>query len=727
MQMSEQQNALAQKWIKTIDAYGREFKTWETRAGRIVKIYRDYDSQNDNRNGGQTKFNILWSNVQTCLPATFARLPKPDVSRRFRDNDPVGRVAALILERALEFEIDHYPDYRAAMENSVLDRFLGGRGVSWIRYEPHFKAAEEGLPEDGVQITEDADEAEDTPEAQEVIDYECAPVDYVHWREFGHTVARTWEEVTAVWRLVYLSRPALVERFGEELGNEIPLDTRPEEQKKYLADSNDNYQAAIYEIWDKGTNKALWLSKSMGKILDERDDPLGLEGFFPCPRPLYATTTTDSLIPVPDYKLYQDQANELNILSDRIDGLIKALKVRGVRDASQPELARLFTEGENNTLIPVDNWQSFAEKNGLKGVVDLMDITPIAQALNEAYKSEAQIKNTIYEIMGIADIMRGSSDPRETAEAIRTKGQFGGMRLRSMQSKVGQFATEILQIKAQVMCKFFAPETLFQISAANQLADVDQEHVPAALQMLKDQPLRNFRIEVSADSMVQMDEQQEKQDRMQFLQATGAFLKEAVPVATQNPQLAPLLVEMMKFGVTGFRVGKTIEGQFDETLDKLKQVAANPPPKPPSPEEMKLQGESQKIQMQAMLDEKSKMQDLQIEQQRMAMEAKFEEQRQRNEMAVEQSKQAAQAQQNAHQNELESQREQMRAQNEAALEAMRIQSEKQTAFIEDSLNRWKAQLDAATKIEVANIAAEAKTVDAATETSTNEIASEVKQ
>jgi hypothetical protein len=59
----------------------------------------------------------------------------------------------------------------------------------------------------------------------------------------------------------------------------------------------------------------------MPQIIDARDDPLGLEGFFPCPKPLYATTTSDTLVPVPDFVLYQDQAMELDILSDRIDGL----------------------------------------------------------------------------------------------------------------------------------------------------------------------------------------------------------------------------------------------------------------------------------------------------------------------------------------------------------------------------------------------------------------------
>src|SRR5476649_1351368 len=106
----------AQQWIKTIAVYEREFKKWEQRTTKIVDIYRDKTS--DSRRTG-ARFNILWSNVQTAIPAVF---------RRFRDNDPVGRVAALLLERGLDFEVEHYPDYRATMRCGVQDRFLGGRG-----------------------------------------------------------------------------------------------------------------------------------------------------------------------------------------------------------------------------------------------------------------------------------------------------------------------------------------------------------------------------------------------------------------------------------------------------------------------------------------------------------------------------------------------------------------------------------------------------------------------
>ena len=155
-----------QYYLNHIAAYDREFASWETRAKKILKRYRD-DTRSSQDSG--SRFNILWSNVQTLKAATFARLPKPDVSRRFRDNDQVGRVASLLLERALDYEITHYPDYRETLTAALYDRFLPGRGVAWVRYEPRFKQGE-------AQITED----EESP-SDEMLDYECAPTDYVHW------------------------------------------------------------------------------------------------------------------------------------------------------------------------------------------------------------------------------------------------------------------------------------------------------------------------------------------------------------------------------------------------------------------------------------------------------------------------------------------------------------------------------------------------------------------
>ena len=581
-------------WLDTVAAYDKTFKSWETRAKKIIAKYRD--EKRDEELNSSHRFNILWSNTQTLKNATFAKLPKPDVSRRFRDNDPVGRVASLMLERALDYEVQHYADYRATMNACVLDRFLAGRATAWVRYEPKFRAAEQGLPAGGVQATEDVESAE-------TLDYECAPCDYVHWADFGHSVARSWEEVPRVWRRIYMTRDSLEERFGEDKAKLVPMDASPYRDANDEKAVEEDERACIYEGWDKEKKQAVWFSKGVKDFLDERADPLHLKEFFPCPRPMFATTTNESLVPVPDFTLYQDQALALDVLATRIDGLIKALQVRGVYDSSQPPLQRLFSEGANNELLPVKNWAAFAEKQGLKGAIDLVDIAPIAAALLGAYEAFDQVKNQIYEITRISDIMRGFVDPEEKLGQSQLKTQYSNLGIKAYQDQVAQFAAELLQLKAQIICANYAPDTLLRIAAADQLSEFDRQHIPAALALLLGEraanpqaqganPLRSFRVEVAVDSLVQMDEGEEKRSRIEFLAAQGAFFKDFVAPLLASPPpimatLAPVMMETWKFATTAFKVGKSIEGAFDEAAEKLKQLAAQPAPAAVPPEVQK--------------------------------------------------------------------------------------------------------------------------------------------
>ena len=680
-----------QKYLNIVSQYDNEFKKWEARAEKIVKRYRD-DNRSQHTNE-TAKFNILWSNVQTLIPAVYAKLPKASAERRFGDNDPVGRVASEIIERALDYEIEHYPDFRATMRYAVEDRFLGGRGTAWVRYEPHVRTLD--TPEDGVQITEDIEneraegqtpEGAENPEnqdytageaePQEEIEYECAPTDYVHWKDFGHSVARTWEEVTCVWRWVYMTREALTERFGEKMSKKIPLDSGPETLKTYGQSNKERTRAKICELWDKETGKVYWFTKNYSELIDERDDPLELEGFFPCSKPLYSTTTSDTLIPVPDFVLYQDQANELDILSDRIDGLVKALRIRGVYDASQPALQRLLTEGDNNTLIPVDKWMQFSEKGGLKGAIDILPIDELANALLNCYRARTEIKAQIYEITGISDIIRGASAASETATAQQIKGQYAGLRLRSMQEEVALFASELIRLKAQVMCSKFQPQTILAYAAAGQMSQPDQQMIPQAMQLMQDNPLRNFRIEVDADSLVQIDEQQNKRDRVEFLTAFSGFMKEALPVGQQSPELVPMLVELMKFGIGAFKQAKPIEGVLDVALEQMKQKQAGPQQQKPDPEMMKMQAQQQSDQMRVQADTQ-------------AAQAKMQ-----AEMQMTQAK--AQA---------EMQVEQMKMQHAAQLEQQKLQFESQLKNMEMQAAKERTELEAATKIMVARIGA----------------------
>jgi hypothetical protein len=263
-----------------------------------------------------------------------------------------------------------------------------------------------------------------------------------------------------------------------------------------------------------------------------------------------------------------------------------------------------------------------------------------------------------------------------------------------MQHDVVNFATALLQIKAQIICQHFTDDTIVKISGAMQLSPQDQQFIPQALALLKDEPAKNFRIEVTSDSMIYQDEQQEKQDRVEFLTAVSQFIQTALPVAQGAPELTPLLMEMLKFGVTAFKAGKGMEGLIDETADKFRNQAkaAEGQPKPPSPEE-------QKMQMQMQMEQAKMQAQAQAKQAEMQMEMQMEQQKMQMQMELEKAKQEYQAQENQLKFQLEEQRNMMDREMEMKVAQMKMNTERNTQVL-------LAHINNGAKIEVARIASD---------------------
>jgi hypothetical protein len=349
-------------------------------------------------------------------------------------------------------------------------------------------------------------------------------------------------------------------------------------------------------------------------------------------------------------------------------------------------------------MIPVSNWMAFAEKQGMKGAIDLVDLTPFASALMACYQAMEQVKNQIYELMGIADIQRGQTDPNDTLGAQIIKSNNAAGRLKTQQHAVVDFATSLLSIKAQIICNHFTDETLVKISGAMQLSDEDKQLIPQAIELLRNEASKNFRIEVTSDSMIYQDEQQEKQDRMQFLAAVGGFFQQAVPLVQSQPELAPMAIEMLKFGVTAFKAGKQLEGIIDETADKLRQQAkqAEGQPKPPTPEMQKMQMTMQLEQAKMQATQASDQAKAQADAQKLQMESQLEQQKMQMQMQLEKAKQEYQAQENQLKFQLEEQRNRADAEMQLKVAQMKMMTERNTQVM-------LAHINNGAKIEVARI------------------------
>lgn len=699
-------------WHDQIETAIKIFDKWEKRGLKVVKRYRD---ERDAIEMPRMKFNILWSNIQVLFPALYGRQAKPEVSRRYMDQDPVGRLASTMLERVMEYETTQFGDFDAAMSGAVQDRLLPGRGTAWIRYEPvivNDRPEVEGVEQDESQVY---NAVEDPTER---IDAAHSPIDYVYWSDFLHSPARTWDEVWWVARAVYMTKEEGVERFGDVFNNVSLTSSNTDMDGKNPLTAKMTYdkKAMVYEIWNKRTAKVCWIAKGYPQALDERDDPLELEEFFPCPKPLMATTTTGTMIPVPDYCEYEDQAQELDNLTQRIYLLTKACKAVGVFNAEFKELARMFSEGVDNKLFPVTGWAAMSEKGGLKGAIDMMDTSQIIVTLRELYAAREQVKQSIYEIMGISDILRGSSKAQETLGAQQLKANFGSLRLRSSQGDVAKFATDIFRLKAQIICKFYPPELIVEMSGVMNTSDgKDPQLLQAALQMLSNSTIRDFHIAIEADSLAQIDEQAEKQGAQEAIQAIGLFLREAIPMISQAPETLPMASEMLLFLVRRFRAGRGLESAVERAMkalqDKADQATQQQPGPPPEMLQMQAEQQAEQMRMQAQA---------QTEQMKMQAQAQIEQGKAQLEMQMHQAKVQA-----------EMQLAQMKADFETVKQNNELQIKAREMAGKEEYERWKAELDAATKIMVARIGSnpgvDLPVVEAAAAQITNELGGTIVQ
>lgn len=583
-------------WHAQLESAAKAFEKWIERAKKVVKRYRD---ERDAIETARKKFNILWSNTQVVIPALYGRKAKPDVSRRYLDNDKVSRVASTMLERVIEYEIENFDDFDAAMKGMVEDRVLPGRGTAWLRYEPTIVTMQQE-PQASPSITDDQEAAPNAEPAQRITAAHT-PVDYVFWQDFIHSPARTWEEVWWVARWVYMTREEGLERFGEVFKS-VPCDSTEAHETWTQGSSRAvraelEKKAKIAEIWNKRTGRVCWVAKGYPEALDERDDFLKLEGFYPCPKPLFATTTTGSLVPVPDYTEYQDQADEMDNLTQRIAMLTKACKAVGTFNAEYKELQRLLNEGMDNKMFPITDWSAFAEKGGMAGAMQLLDVTPIIRVLQQLYEAREQSKQTVYEVTGLSDILRGATQASETATAQQLKANFGSLRMKSSQQDVARMASDLFRMKGELIGRFYPPELIVKMSGIEKTDDgKDPQLLAAALQLLKSEALREFSIQVESDTLAQIDEAQEKQQAMEFTTAVGTYFKEAVPLVSAAPFMAPLVAELLMFNIRRFRAGRPVEAAFEGAMQQMLQHVQEQQQQPPQPDPQvqKAQADAQK-------------------------------------------------------------------------------------------------------------------------------------
>ena len=369
------------------------------------------------------------------------------------------------------------------------------------------------------------------------------------------------------------------------------------------------------------------------------------------------TLGPDSTIPVPDYVQYQDQADELDDLTQRIAKLQDALRMVGVYAGEENvTLQNVFTPGNENALIPIDAYDLFKEKGGIKGLIEWVPIDMVIQCLKGCYEARAQIIQDIYQITGLSDIIRGDTDPNETATAQGIKAQWGSLRVRDRQKDIHRFARDAINIKAEVIAEHFSIDTLKAMTNVKLMTNAEKQQAQLQMQqqqviwqgqeqqaqamgqqpppppepdpevmdllqqpswedvqgLLKNDALRSFRIDIETDSTIEPDEMAQKQAFTEYVGAVTQLMTAAAGILPAAPYVAPLFSEIFKQSARVFKVSRTLE----DTIDKVFSTAeAQPPAQPQGPppvDPTQLQAEQIKGQT-AMVEAQNEQQRTQVD------------------------------------------------------------------------------------------------------------------
>lgn len=566
-------------WIKELDAEAKAHKDFRKQGDTVYERYRD---EQDKKKG---KFNILWSNTRVQHSAVLSDRPKPDVTRRYKDPDELSRQIAEVTERALSYSVDVY-DFDGNANLAVDDYLLPGLAQMRVRYKPYFGPGEPPripvAPEpqedgsvkflhEGQEVMPEMDEM-GMPfilgEPPEVVVYEEVTCEVVPWKNFRWQPAKTWESVN--WCAIehFLTKEEITEQFDAEKAEMCPLGYSAEGDKLSDSQEDGKSRAKVYEIFDKKKRQLIFLCDGYNQPLGQEDDPLSLQGFYPFPKPMMTNVLSDKCIPSPDFCKYEEQADELDQITGRIRALTAEVKWNGMYDGSFKELADLGGL-EDGKFVPVDSWSERFQgaPPALENTIIIRPLDKLIMVLRELYANRESIKQMIYEITGISDIIRGSTKATETLGAQQLKQQNASLGLTTKENEVQRFFRDIYRIKAEVIVEQFQPQTLTLMTGI----DV----TPEMMGVMKNDLLRSYKIDIETDSTVATDQAQEQQNVIELMGGVTSFVQQSIPLI-QAGVPPEIIKELLLFVVRRFKGGD----QLEQVLEKLGDSAGAAPLNP---------------------------------------------------------------------------------------------------------------------------------------------------
>jgi hypothetical protein len=651
--------AIVDIWTREIENALEKEKDWRAEAQEYFKIYKNSAKSEDMR------YNILYANTETLKPLVYSKLPQPNITRRFTDKGDIARILSEMMERSVSYFLEE-SGADTVFQKMRDDFLIGGRGLPRVVFDPEdvLEIENKSINEEGEEITEIEEDID--PETKKV------RIEYVPWADFTMSPENVWEDVRWIAFRHKMSRDQLVNQFGK-VGEKVNLDHSSISEKNN-SDKNESEIfkfAEVWEIWDKQTERVIFLTTGQhGSILSDEEDTYNLKGFFPIPSPLGSSSDPECLVPIPLYRWYRMQAASLNTLDIRIEGLTQQLKYTGVFDgiAKAEDVANLMNgaDGEFNPL-PTTNPNSNINQS-----IYVKDIGTIAAVIDRLENRKLIVLQNIRDITGLSDIVRGTTIASETATAQQLKGNFAISRIQPIQRATEQTIANVIKLAAELIVENYTVRELaiitnllivdinliaeetrkkqqalfeeamqgvdmstpegqeqeqqlkqqmeagFKKTMAKPINDLKgyaatPEQLEEIEEMMKDDKLRSFAIDVETDSTISADQDAEKQDRVEYVNAISQFSSQFFPLVQAGVIQPKTFNEFLGFISRPFKVGRNLE-------EHLLAEPEEKEPEQPSMEEQLAQAENARQDQKLQLDAQKQQTDADQNQQKINIE-----------------------------------------------------------------------------------------------------------
>lgn len=417
------------------------------------------------------------------------------------------------------------------------------------------------------------------------------------------------------WAVEYrYSNRQFKERFGAEALADV-MTSRYNQKSSAAAEKIQD--VVVYEYWDKYDKECYYFAKEGTKFIKplimpdpEFDDSYqdlnglyNLDKFFPCPAPLIVNNSTDEFWPIPEYYQVLEIVEDIHTIFSRMVACTKAIRARLLFDNSITGLQEALNEATEGDAFGITNLsQALASSGGsLEGVVQYIPTDKLIESLNNLYIALESRLGALFKLTGTSDLLQGltSSNTDKTLGERQMEEKWAINQVAELQKKMAEFVRDNYQLMVEMAIKNFKDESLDQYIMPQTLEKHHQQNYAAALEMLK-QNSKRFRIELETDSTIAINENYDKQVRMELVNTLTSAIEKVAAVSQQTPALMAIELHALKYLIQGMRQSKLFQGEITESIDNVikqaEEAAKNAPP-PFNAEEVAAQQKAQELQL----------------------------------------------------------------------------------------------------------------------------------